>query len=453
MTDLDKAGIKAVRLLYTQKHQAFWVGGIVRNMVLGRDSDNIDIATDASPDQVEKIFTKAGYKTKPVGKQFGSILVILEGQMIEITTFRSEGFYSDKRHPDKVNYISDYKEDAKRRDLTINALYYNPIKKELFDPTNGQKDIKGKLIRFVGDPKKRIDEDSLRMLRAVRFATELGFKLESNTFAAIKTRSKFIQGVSGERIKKELDKILLSKNRALGIKLLDGIGLLKFIIPEFEPLKKFSHGSKIYHLEGTQFDHTLLAIASPKIINLDLIYALLFHDIGKPKVARRIKKEEGWILSTRGHNESSADIFAAFAKKYKFPKENAKTTEWLIRNHMLQTTFAEMQISKQIKLATHKDFKLLIEHWKCDEAANERTDENFRHTLRYEKSNKIAQLMLESINKSKRLIEKLAKGELIMKYSDIKPGPRLGEKIEEIRNRIILGEIKTEKDLKNFLQQ
>ena len=284
-TKLDRAGMKVVQLLQAQAFQAFWVGGIVRNQLIGKKlkvkSDNIDIASDATPDQVERILNQAKVHNKPVGKKFGSILAIVDGEKIEITTFRSEGRYSDNRHPDRVEFIQDYLIDAKRRDFTINALYFDPIKKQLYDPVGGISNLKSRILKFVGDPKKRIDEDALRMLRGVRLATQLGFKLEKNSFAAIKTRAKYIQGISGERIKAELDKILLSKNRVSGLRLLQASGLLRFIAPEISALNKVSHKSKTYHLEGNVFEHTLLVLEALKKKNLPLMYSAIFHDSGK----------------------------------------------------------------------------------------------------------------------------------------------------------------------------
>src|SRR3989338_5652632 len=291
-TDLEKAGLKVAKLLqhglalppprrrggvgaggpFPEKRshfQAFWVGGIVRNMLMKRESDNIDIATDATPEQIEKMLNQVKIKNTSVGKQFGSILAIIHGFKIEITTFRAEGRYSDKRHPDAVEFIRDYLQDAKRRDFTINALYFDPTTKELSDPTIGIKDLGLKLLRFVGDPKKRIDEDALRMLRGVRLATQLGFKLERNSFAAIKTRAKYIQGISGERVKAELDKILLSDNRSEGIRLLEKISLLKFISPDLDNMKKVFSTSKIFHLEGDKLTHSLMVADALKIKDLE----------------------------------------------------------------------------------------------------------------------------------------------------------------------------------------
>ena len=442
-----KSGIKIVKLLQTKGYQAYFVGGMVRDMLLNRTSDNIDIATDATPDEVERILKKAGYKPKEVGKKFGTILVIDNSMVVEITTFRAEGRYSDNRHPDQVRFIKDYKEDAKRRDFTINALYFDPITKQTFDPTNGIKDIGLKILRFVGDPKKRIDEDGLRMMRGVRLATQLGFKLEKNSFAAIKTRAKYIQGISGERIKAELDKILLSENRVVGLELLDKTGLLRFIIPEMESLKKFTHRSKIYHQEGDMFIHTLLALKNTPSSNLDLLYAILFHDISKPQRAIKKLKAEGWVLSTPGHADASAEIFLKFSVRLKFPRKNTKTIEWLIRKHGLSSSFFEMRPVKQFRIASQPSFELLMQHWYADHHGNERIEGGVEHTRQFKKSMAAGKKMLKQIQANQDLFRQLADGKLVMKYSKLKPGVELGRKIEDVKIQIILGKIKNEKDI------
>ena len=473
-TDLEKAGLKVAKLLqhglalppsprlgrvgaggpFPEKRshfQAFWVGGIVRNMLMKRESDNIDIATDATPEQIEKMLNQVKIKNTSVGKQFGSILAIIHGFKIEITTFRAEGRYSDKRHPDAVEFIRDYLQDAKRRDFTINALYFDPTTKELSDPTIGIKDLGLKLLRFVGDPKKRIDEDALRMLRGVRLATQLGFKLERNSFAAIKTRAKYIQGISGERVKAELDKILLSRNRADGIKLLDDIGLLKFIVPESQAIRVFSHKSKLYHLEGSIFDHTLLALGKITEPNLDLIYAILFHDIGKPQKQQKVLKAEGWVISTKGHAATGASIFLAFANKFKFSKTSRDNTAWLIQNHMLMFEFCDMRPFKQLQLAWHPMFLWLLRHFYYDEAATKRKNYLDDHHKKYLRSLKIGKSLLQKIADTKDLVRVLAKGDLIMKHSGLKPGRDLGSKIQEVKTQIVFGKIKTEANLKEYL--
>jgi len=447
---VEKAGEKIVKLLARDGWQAFFVGGIVRNKILKRPSDNVDIATDATPDAIEAILQKTGIKPKPIGKKYGSILAIVDTVPVEITTFRSEGRYSDNRHPDQVEFIKDYLHDAKRRDFTINALYFDPISKKIFDPTNGLKDMKGKLLRFVGDPKKRIDEDALRMLRGVRLATQLGFKFEKNTFAAIKTRAKYIQGISGERVKAELDKILLSENRVLGLKLLKQTGLLKFISPELDGLDKISHKSRLFHLEGSIFDHTMLCLeVIKKESDLDLIYATLFHDAGKISTGQRKFKRGEWAISFPGHQEVSAEIFRKFAIKYKFPRKNSGLIHWLIQSHDDWKFFApELQEKKAIRLLLDPRYPILLKLWLADKGGNIRKNTSTSNQI---KGGAIAEKMFNVVMKKKSLLDKLATGDLIMKYSKLKPGKQLGAKIDDVKIQIVLGNIKNERDLKKFL--
>jgi tRNA nucleotidyltransferase/poly(A) polymerase len=447
-----QAGLKVAGLLNASHFQAFWVGGAVRNQMLKLPSDNIDIATDATPDEVEKILNQNKIKTKPVGKQFGSILAVVNHFPIEITTFRAEGRYSDNRHPDQVRFIKKYQDDAKRRDFTINALYFDPIKKELFDPTNGIKDLKLKLLRFVGDPKKRIDEDALRMLRGARLATQLNFKLEKNSFAAIKTRAKYIQGVSGERVKAELDKILLT-NPSAGIELLDKTGLLKFLIPEMEAVKTFSHKSKMYHLEGSMFNHTLLALSKTKKESLDLLYALLFHDLGKPQQAQKVLKDEGWVISTKGHADVSADMFLQFTKKLKFPNRSKRTIEWLIRNHMLMVSFFKLPVDNQLEFVGNPDFPMLLKHWTYDEQGTKRIGQSDGHHKLYLKSLRAAKELITRIHRKQSLISKLSRGNLVLKYNPSLSGATIGKKLLEIKKEIIFDRIKKASDVKVFLEK
>jgi tRNA nucleotidyltransferase/poly(A) polymerase len=450
---LHQAGLEIVRLLKKNGHRAYWVGGVVRDLVLGRSSDNLDIATDALPDEVQRLLRLGRMTPKEIGKQFGTILVICNSHKIEITTFRSEGYYSDKRHPDSVEFISNYERDALRRDLTINAMYLDPEGGHLLDPAKGLADIQRKLVRFVGNAKKRIDEDYLRMLRAVRFAVQLGFKLEKNTYAAIKTRAKLIQEVSGERIKSELDKILISENRASGFKLLEETGLLKFIFPEIAKLRRFSHQSKTYHLEGDLLDHTLLALKQLDTEDVDLGYAVLFHDSGKPMRAVRKKKPEGWVISTPGHEKTSVDIFRRYAKSLHFSKASRQKIEWAILNHSLRSPFIrDMKTRKKIELALHSFFPFLIELWKVDATANMKKNEKGELIFGEPKAWFEAKNMLRVIQSKQNLLSQIANGKFIMSHVEINPGPALGRLISSLKIKIISGEIKNISDAKIFLQ-
>ncbi|MBI2607662.1 MAG: CCA tRNA nucleotidyltransferase [Candidatus Doudnabacteria bacterium] len=452
-TRLDRAGIKIIKLLQANNHQAFWVGGVVRNLLLNRGGEDMDIATSATPSQVEGILERANIKYKTVGKKFGTILAIVNKSPVEITTFRHEGRYSNRRHPDSVKFVKDYLIDAKRRDFTVNALYFDPLLKAISDPTGGIKDLRLKLLRFIGDPKKRIDEDALRLIRVVRLATQLQFKLEKNSFAAIKTRAKYITRISVERVRNELDKILLDRNRVAGLRLLDELGLLKFIIPELVALKTFYHKSKRYHLEGNMFNHTLLALEKIDEPDLNLAYAVIFHDIGKPKTAKRVLKNEGWVVSTKGHAQVSAEIFRSFAEKYRFSRTSKESIKWAIDNHMLMMIYAALNPEKQLEYALHPDFKLLIELWKADSEGTLRVSRKDKVSKAEVKAYRLGQIWLGLIKRKKDRINKLFSVREIMQNLKIEQGPRIGKVKEEIIKNIYLEKIKTKQDVKIFLNK
>jgi len=452
-TKLDRAGVKIVRLFNDAGFQAFWVGGGVRGMLLKRPSDDLDIATDATPLQTEKLLAKAKIKTKPVGKKFGTILAIVDKLPIEITTFRSEGDYKDKRHPNQVEFIKDYLQDAKRRDFTVNAMYFNPIEKFLYDPTGGKDDLRRGLLRLVGNPKQRIDEDALRMLRGVRLSLELGMRLEDSSFAAMKTRVKFIQEISGERVKTELDKILSHKKRSEGLRLLDSMGLLQYIIPEFEKLKKTEHKAGTFHLEGSIFNHTMKAVEILQTDDLDVVYGVLFHDLGK--VIRPIQvadiNPKGWRWSFRGHAELSGQLFAKFADKYHFSRQSKKRVLDLIARHEDRGSFVKTHEKAQIRyLLALGETEALFEVWRVDSSANLLL-ENGRKVWGKAKSVLLAKKLLVKIQRAQKYF-KLADGKLIMAYSKLKPGIKVGKKIIVVKTQIVLGKIKNKTDLKKFLQ-
>jgi tRNA nucleotidyltransferase/poly(A) polymerase len=450
-TKLEKAGLKASKLLTKAGFQSFWVGGIVRNMLLKLPSDNIDIATSATPNEIEKVFKQIKFKTVPIGKEFGSILVIIDGEKIEITTFRRDGKSADRRHPDFVDFVQDYIQDASRRDFTINAFYFDPISKFVYDPTNGMKDLKGKILRFIGDARERIDEDYLRMLRAVRLSTQLQFRIEDRSYSAIKHRVKHIQSISGERVKAELDKIIISPKAGDGIRLLEQIGLLKYICPELDKLKTIFHKSKRYHLEGHVLNHSILVMEALKIKTLNQKYTALFHDVGKISTGKKVVKDGESVISFKGHVDISGKIFESFANKYKFPRKDREEILWLIARHDAQKHFLKFDNTGQIMYASHKLFPYLVDIWQADVSGNIITVVNKKYQKSRFKANIIAKKIIKRITNTKRLTESLAQGDLIMKYKKIPPGKNLGTLIANVRAQIILGEIKNILDLKKYL--
>jgi tRNA nucleotidyltransferase/poly(A) polymerase len=447
----ENEGLKIAKLLSRGGFQAFFVGGTVRDMLLGRQLHDLDIATSAPPDKTEKILGKGGYSTKAYGKGYGTIMAVAKPGPIEITTFRKEGRYVNRRRPETVTYVGDYAEDSRRRDFTINSMYMDPQSGEILDPQLGQRDIKRKLVKFVGDPRKRIDEDALRMLRAVRLAMQLGFALERNSFAAIKTRAKYIQQITGERIKAELDKMLALPDKEAAVRLLDRAGLLRFVMPEVYALKKISHKSRTYHLEGSVFEHTMLVLKNVRPGDVRMGYAALYHDTGKALTATPREKPEGLVNSFPNHEFVSAELFGKFAQRMRFGAQDRDFILWITKMHMKQFVFSKgMSQDKKVELATHKLFPELIEFWRADQAGKLVMHEGkvvpAKSTARAE-----ALKLLAKINSKKKILDQVADGDLVMREAGLSEGRRVGEIKNVLATKIVYGEIKNLLDAKKFL--
>ena len=277
-----QAAERVAGALHAHGFQAYLVGGCVRDLLRGVEPKDYDVATDARPEQVLELFPGA----LAVGAQFGVVGVLEEGERIEVATFRSDGLYSDGRRPDDVSYSTDPREDVLRRDFTINGLLLDPSTGEVFDFVDGRKDLERRVIRAIGNPNRRFEEDHLRMLRAVRFAASLDSKIEPQTFAAIRRLSGKITTVSAERVRDELLRILTCGRAQRGFELLDESGLLPEILPEIAKMKGVEQPPE-YHPEGDVWTHTLLMIeALPAGCSPTLAMGVLLHDVGKPPTFR-----------------------------------------------------------------------------------------------------------------------------------------------------------------------
>ena len=286
-----------VEALRQRGFQAYLVGGCVRDLLLGREPKDYDVATDATPEQVMGIFPE----TYAVGAQFGVVLVPApeedtagaasadfssKGQAVEVATFRSDIGYSDGRHPDEVRFSRDPREDVARRDFTINGMLLDPLSGEVLDFVGGRKDLEAGIIRTIGDPEQRFGEDKLRMLRAVRFAARFGYSIEPATFAAMRKLAEQIQVVSRERVRDELTRMLTEGHARRAFLLLDESGLLRPILPEISAMKGVVQPPE-FHPEGDVFVHTLLLLDNlPNPCPLTLAWGALLHDVGKPPTFR-----------------------------------------------------------------------------------------------------------------------------------------------------------------------
>lgn len=336
MIDKSKIPVDAFVVLETLKqngYECYLVGGCVRDLCLGKEPKDFDICTNATPDIVLDIFEPT-HKTIPTGLQHGTITLIADdfycvgatGIPIEVTTFRSDGDYSDNRKPDCVQFGVGVEEDISRRDFTINGILYDGEK--VIDLFKGLNDLKSKIIKTTGNPLDRFYEDSLRMMRCVRFSCQLGFEIDLNTFISIKSCSILITKISQERIRDELCKILLSDRPSEGIKLLNESGILQYILPELQQCVGFDQHNK-YHRKNV-FDHILKVLEStPPVLNLRL--AALFHDISKPETFTIDEEGNGHFYS---HHKVGADKTREIMKRLKFDNETIDNVCILVYEHM-----------------------------------------------------------------------------------------------------------------------
>lgn len=325
MNNFDKAK-KIIKRLKRKGYQALLAGGCVRDMLLNKEPNDFDIATSATPDQVEKIFKH----TKAVGKAFGVVLVKIKNTDFEVATFRKDGSYEDGRRPASVFFLSSAEEDANRRDFTINALFYDPVKKQILDFVDGKKDLERKRIRFVGDAQQRIREDNLRLIRAIRFAIKLDFWIDPTTMEIIRNNAQKLANVSFERIREELMKMLaLGKPRKM-LDLLFESNLIDFVIPEFRALQGCEQSPK-HHPEGTVLEHTTRVMEHLVNERPMLQLAGILHDIGKP--ATSAVNETGDII-THGHDEVGAKIAREIMTRLKFSNDEIEYVADMVAEHM-----------------------------------------------------------------------------------------------------------------------
>lgn len=354
----EAAARSIVERLRAKGFEALYAGGCVRDRLLGLTPHDYDVATNARPEQVEAIFAK----TVPVGAQFGVILVLEQGQEIQVATFRGDGAYRDGRHPESVVY-TDAEGDSRRRDFTVNGLFYDPIKEEILDFVGGREDLETRVLRAIGSPAERFAEDKLRLLRAVRFATTLGFEIDHPTWSEVIAWAPEIHAVSAERIREELVKILLSPNRLRGFDLLDESGLLMQVLPELEALKGCDQPPE-FHPEGDVFVHTrlMLSMLAPDA-SLPLVLSVLFHDIGKP--ATRVVDETGRIRFN-GHEGVSAGMTLRLLQRLRFSNEVIDAVIPAVRLHMSFKDVPNMRVATLKRMMARPTFEEELELHRVD---------------------------------------------------------------------------------------
>jgi poly(A) polymerase len=336
---LETSACEVVARLQQAGFEALYAGGCVRDKLRGVPPHDYDIATSAHPAEVQALF----HKTFAVGAQFGVTNVLEKGFTFQVATFRADGAYTDGRHPESVRF-SDAREDALRRDFTINGMFYDPVKGILVDHVGGREDLESKCIRSIGDPFQRFEEDKLRLLRAVRFATVLDFEIAPHTWHAIQSQANQLRLVSAERIREELLRILLHPRRVQGLDLLDASGLLQEILPEMQALKGCQQPPQ-FHPEGDVWVHTRLMLSLlPDTVSVPLVLSVLLHDIAKPATFQ-FDQAAGRIRFS-GHEKLGAEMTETILARLKFSRKEIDETVACVENHMAFKDVQNMRTSR-----------------------------------------------------------------------------------------------------------
>ncbi|MEO5937309.1 MAG: CCA tRNA nucleotidyltransferase [Terriglobales bacterium] len=435
---MKQTAIDIVRTLRQSGHEAYLVGGCVRDILLGREPADYDVATAATPDEVMQLFPR----TYAVGARFGVVLVPEKNGdgTTEVATFRSDGLYSDGRHPDEVRFTKSAEEDVRRRDFTINGLLLDPLKEDeaVLDFVGGRADIKAGVIRTIGDPAHRFQEDKLRMLRAVRFAARFDYHIVPETLASIRKLAPHVTQVSQERVRDELTKMLTEGKARRAFELLDESRLLPEVLPEVAHYKGVEQPPQ-YHPEGDVWTHTLMMLEGlPAGASPTLAWSVLLHDVGKPPTFRRspdrirfdnhadigAKMAESIGRRLRMSNDEIEQIVSIVAQHMKFP-ELPKMRESTLKRFLRQPGFAEhMEMHRLDCLGSHRDLGL------------------------YE----FAQRKLATIPEEQIRPTPLVTGDDLI-AAGYPPGPRFKKMLAEVEDAQLEGAIHSQEEALEFLRQ
>lgn len=397
----------------------------MRDLLLGREPKDYDVVTSARVEDVLHLFPDA----VPVGAAFGVVRVRYGGQEVEVAQFRTEGPYLDGRHPSHVRPAT-AREDVARRDFTINGLLYDPVEGVVYDWVGGVADLEARLIRTIGDPRSRFGEDYLRMLRAVRLAVELRFRIEPETARAIQELAPQIVKVSPERIREELVRILTSPSRGEGLKLLDELELLRPILPEVAAMKGVPQPPE-HHPEGDVFTHTVLVLEALRDPSPLLSLAALLHDVGKPATFT----VEGGRIRFPKHDVVGARIAEEVTRRLRFSAKEIERITTLVRDHMRLSELPRMRESKRKRFFAREDFAELLELYRADLVASSADLSPYEWIVR-----EAARLSQEELRPPRLL----SGHDLIaMGY---KPGPAFREILERVRDAQLEGQVRTREE-------
>jgi len=426
---IPKEVIQIIEKLIKANYEAYIVGGCVRDYLRKQKPKDWDITTSAKPKEIQKLFPKSFYDN-----QFGTVGVITTSKdktlkTVEITTYRTESKYTDKRHPDEVKFAKSIEEDLSRRDFTVNAIAYDPLKKKYIDPYKGKKDIKDELIRTVGNPKDRFSEDALRLMRAIRFITELDFSVEIETLKAIEETAESIREIAKERIRDELVKIISSSRAHFGIMYLHEAGLLKYIIPELE---KGIGVSQNHHHPFDCFYHNVYSLehAAKENYSLEIRLAALLHDVGKPYVKEGLGRRSTFY----NHAQFGAKVSKTILKRLRFSKKLIDHVCHLVEFHLFYyetDVVTESGVRRMLRRLGKENIKDFIELRMADRIGS-RVPKAKPYRLRH------LEYMLEKVG-ADPIDSKMLKinGDEIMQMLKIEPSKRVGLLLESLLQEVL----------------
>lgn len=426
-SSLAKSARRIVQQLQEAGFIAYYAGGCVRDQLMGVAPHDYDIATNAHPEQVQNLFRR----TIAVGAHFGVIVVLDGSYEFQVATFRNDGQYIDGRRPESVTFATP-EEDATRRDFTINGLFFDPITDQLIDFVGGQEDLRRKVLRAIGNPYDRFREDRLRLLRAVRFGTTLGFDLDGATWRAVCENARHINEVSAERIREELVKILMSPRRVRGFDLLDESGLLAAILPEVEALKGCEQPPQ-FHPEGDVFVHTRIMLGLlPAQVSLPLVLSVLFHDIGKPPT---FAIDETGRIRFSGHDKVGAEMTEAVMSRLRFSRAEIDATVEAVANHMVFKDVQQMRVAKLKRFLArpHMDDELELHRVDCTSSHGMLDNYEYLKAKREEFASE--PLIPPPLITGRDLVD-----------LGLRPGPRFSEILEAVQSRQLEGTLTSHDD-------
>lgn len=428
---VPKEVIKVTKTLEGEGFEAYLVGGCVRDLLLGKKPKDWDIATNAKPEEVRDLFPHTFYENK-----FGTVGIVNDEvddeslKTIEVTTYRLESEYSDSRRPDSVSFSKKIEDDLERRDFTINAVALDS-KGQIIDLFGGQIDLKDKIVRAVGEPSERFCEDALRILRAIRIATELGFSIEENTQEAIKKNSNLLKKISKERVRDEFIRVLMSDRPMDGLLLARKLGVLSFITPELE------RGVGIDQNQAHKYDvfeHNLRTLdhAVEKNYSLDLRLASLFHDISKPETRRWSEEKKDWTF--HGHDVVGAKLTRKILEDLRFPKKQIDKVEKLVRWHMFFSDPEKITLSAVRRVIANigeENIWELMNLRVCDRIGTGRPKENPYRFRKYKSM--VEEVLRDPISVGMLKIN----GDQIISFLGIEPGPKIGYILHALLDEVL----------------